>query len=128
MVRTGRCACGAVSYEARGELRDVVNCHCDRCRRVTGHFMAATASADTDLVVAGAVSLRWWEAAPGVRYGFCGTCGSTLFWRAEGADRTSVAAGTLDPPTGLTTTAAWYVADASDYHRLDHSLAERAHE
>ncbi len=128
MVRTGGCACGAVRYETRGPLRDVVNCHCERCRRVTGHFMAATASADGDLVVTGEGALQWWEAAAGVRYGFCRFCGSTLFWRADGADRTSIAAGTIDPPTALTTTSAWYVADASDYHRLDHTLEERAAE
>lgn len=128
MTRRGGCACGAVRYEALGPLRDVVDCHCDRCRRVTGHFLAATASADADLVVTTPATLRWWQAAPGVSYGFCGECGSTLFWRAEGSGRTSVAAGTLDPPTGLTTTTAWYVADASDYHRLDHALDEHPYE
>ena len=128
MARTGGCACGAVRYRARGSLRDVVNCHCQRCRRVTGHFMAATASADADLEVTRTGNLQWWEAAAGVRYGFCSTCGSTLFWRADGTDRTSIAAGTIDPPTALTTTSAWYVADASDYHRLDHALDERAAE
>lgn len=87
--------------------------------------MAATASDDDDLVVTADRTLRWWKAAPGVRYGFCRRCGSTLFWRSDGASATSIAAGTLDPPTGLTTTSAWYTADASDYHRLDHSLAER---
>ncbi len=128
MSRTGGCACGAVRYEATGPVRDVIDCHCDRCRRVTGHFMAATASRDRDLLVTGPGSLRWWEAAPGVRYGFCGTCGSTLFWRADGTGSTSIAAGTLDPPTGLTTTAAWYVSEASDYHRLDPGLEHRDRE
>ncbi|MBM6400755.1 GFA family protein [Phycicoccus sonneratiae] len=127
-MHAGGCACGAVRYEATGALRDVVDCHCDRCRRVTGHFLAATSTADDDLAVSGDEALRWWEAAPGVRYGFCATCGSTLFWRVDGSGRTSLAAGTLDPPTGLRTTSAWYVADASDYHRLDDTLEQRDHE
>lgn len=41
--RLGRCDCGAVLYEMTGPLRDVFNCHCFRCRRFTGHHMAATA-------------------------------------------------------------------------------------
>ena len=70
-------------------------------------------------------TLRWYEPAPGVGYGFCGACGSTLFWRADDDPRLiSIAAGTLDAPTGLTTTTAWWTGAASDYHRLDRSLAE----
>ena len=62
-------------------------------------------------------------------YGFCGTCGSTLFWRAEELpDWISIAAGTLDPPTGLTTESAWWTREASDYHRLDPALAHHDRE
>jgi hypothetical protein len=30
--------CGAVDFTVEGELRDVVNCHCHRCRRWSGHY------------------------------------------------------------------------------------------
>jgi len=40
----GRCLCGAVRYELRGPLRPVVACHCNMCRRTSGHFAAATAA------------------------------------------------------------------------------------
>ena len=43
-VATGRCQCGAVSYKVSGPLRPVVACHCDMCRRISGHFVAATAA------------------------------------------------------------------------------------
>jgi hypothetical protein len=42
---SGRCECGGVSYTVVGPLRSVWNCHCHRCRRFTGHHMAATAAA-----------------------------------------------------------------------------------
>ena len=42
-VQRGGCLCGAVRYEAQGPLRPVVACHCDMCRRTSGHFAAATA-------------------------------------------------------------------------------------
>jgi len=35
-------------------------------------------------------------------------------------------AGTLDPPTGLSTELVIYAADASDYHRLDADIETRA--
>ena len=111
----GRCLCGAVSYVVTGDLRDVVNCHCERCRRFTGHHMAATSAAVADLGLTGEEELRWF-AVPGAEYGSCRTCGSSLFWRSEARpDRWSICAGTLEPPTGLTTVEAWWVSHASDY-------------
>jgi len=120
----GRCLCGAVTYTVDGPLRDVTNCHCERCRRHTGNFMAATAADMTDVVISGE-ALRWHDATDTVQYGFCGECGSTMFWRA--ADRPesiSIAAGTLEPPTGLTTTSVLFTAIASDYHRLDDTIRQ----
>ncbi len=31
---SGSCLCGAVEYEVRGALRDVIVCHCGECRRM----------------------------------------------------------------------------------------------
>ncbi len=109
-----------------GPLRDVIDCHCDRCRRVTGHYMAATAARVVDVVVADPGSaLTWWAATDEVAYGFCGRCGSTLFWRADDRpDVWSIAAGSVDKPSGLATTTAIFVDDAGDYFRRDETLEE----
>ena len=80
---TGRCDCGGVSYEITGALRDVYNCHCERCRRITGHHMAATAVAPEQITMRADATLRWYDPVPSVHYGFCGTCGSTLFWKVR---------------------------------------------
>ena len=84
-----------------------------------------TAVAISDLELVAADSLSWYEPAPGVFYGFCRRCGSSLFFRTDVTpDRISVAAGSLDPPTGLETTEAWWVSEASDYHRLPEDLVQ----
>ena len=44
------------------------------------------------------------------------------------AGTVSVAAGALDPPTGLNTVHALFTAEASDYHRLDPDLPGHPHE
>ena len=114
---TGRCLCGGIGFTVRGPLRDVFDCHCHRCRRWTGHHMAATAAAVADLALEGEEQLAWFAPDEHAAYGFCRTCGSSLFWRAADApERWSICAGTLDPPTGLRTVQAWWVQDASDYH------------
>ena len=88
--------------------------------------MAATSVSSDDIEVRG-TSLRWYDATETVQYGFCGVCGSTMFWRAADKPQTiAIAAGTLDPPTGLVTVAALFVDDASDYHELDPSLIHYA--
>lgn len=114
---SGRCACGSIRYTVDGPLRPVMNCHCHRCRRITGHFMAATSADLTDLVIELTETLQWYEASSGVFYGFCSTCGSSLFWRNDDEpERWSICAGTLDPPTGLETTLSIWTSEASDYH------------
>jgi hypothetical protein len=87
--------------------------------------MAATSSDVDDLVLESSDGLSWHHPVdhPEVSYGFCNVCGSTIFWRAsDDASRWSVAAGTIDPPTRLRTTVAWFVAEASDYHVLERDL------
>jgi hypothetical protein len=78
--------------------------------------MAATGAAVGDVVVDDPSGRLTWYAVPGAEYGFCRTCGSSLFWRADAwPDHLSICAGTLEPPTGLSTVEAWWVSRASDY-------------
>jgi hypothetical protein len=112
----GGCLCGAVRYRIDGPLRDVVVCHCSRCRRSHGHVAAYSDCATTDLAITDDASLRWYE-ADGRRRGFCSGCGASLFWQRDDEPETmSVAAGTLCPPTGLRTMAQIFTATPGDYY------------
>jgi hypothetical protein len=113
----GACLCGGVRYEVSGPLRDVVLCHCSRCRRSHGHVAAYTACAASDLNIIDPGWLRWYE-ADGRSRGFCGRCGASLFWRAADRPTISIAAGTLAEPTGLRTMAQIYTASPGDYYEL----------
>jgi hypothetical protein len=115
-VRTGGCLCGAVTYSVIGSLRDVWNCYCERCRRFTGHYLAATAADVADVTIEDPTLQLSWHPVPGAAYGFCRSCGSSLFWRADSSPSTiSICAGSVEPPTGLVTTEAWWSSQASDY-------------
>jgi len=126
MSHSGQCLCEEIQYTVDGPLRDIINCHCSRCRRSTGHYMAATSARRDDVAISGD-TLRWYEPVIGTEYGFCVNCGSTLFWRAARyPDHMSIAAGTLTPPTGLKTTTAIFRDYGSDYHHYDESLDNHA--
>jgi len=110
-----------VRYEVSGDLRPVVVCHCGRCRRTHGDAAGYTSCVEADLVLLAADTLRWY-AADARRRGFCSVCGGSVFWQADGADEISIAAGTLDQPTGLATVAHVFVDSAGDYEVLPEGL------
>jgi hypothetical protein len=118
---TGRCLCGAVTYEVYGLLRDILLCHCRECRRWTGYLGAFTSTPREQLVVAGEGSPRWIDSPHSDRHarrGSCVTCGSSLFWQPAESERVHIAVGTLDRPTGLRVAGHWYAHQAGDYDVL----------
>ena len=122
---TGSCLCSAVRYEVRGPLRDVVDCHCEMCRKFHGHVGAYTATAKNALHVTEARGLKWYQSSASARRGFCAECGSSLFWESSAKDYVSIAAGTLDGPTGLKTVLQIYVNDAGDYYDIPKDVPQR---
>jgi hypothetical protein len=62
------------------------------------------------------------ESSSRARRGFCVLCGSSLFWDAPDRETISIAAGTLDEPTGLRTTAQIYAESHGDYYEVDGSI------
>lgn len=124
---TGRCGCGNVEYTVTGPLRDIYHCHCERCRRFSGHHVATSAAPTADItIVDNERSLRWYSPHPDVAYGFCSMCGSSLFWRdfSKRSPETSIMAGTLDDTEGLIVAAAWWTHDASSYHQLQPGIPD----
>jgi hypothetical protein len=111
---TGGCLCGAVRYAVHGPLRDVLVCHCSVCRRTHGHDAAYAACAREDLALPDSDALRW-HVHDGARRAFCVRCGSRLFWERPERPTISIAAGTLDEPTGLRTIGHIYVESGGDY-------------
>lgn len=115
----GQCLCGAVRFELSPPLRDVIVCHCRQCARWTGYAVAATAVAPANITfLSGTADLKWYASSDHAERGFCGTCGSSLFWKPGDGSRLSVLAGALEPPTGLAIGAHIFVADKSDYYEI----------
>jgi hypothetical protein len=123
-MRRGGCLCGALRYEVRGPLQPVVACHCGQCRRMSGHYAAATAAARADLEIEEEAALAWYESSPGIRRGFCATCGSSLFWDDASRDNVAIFAGSLDRPSGLGLIEHIFVEDKGDYYEIADDLPQ----
>jgi hypothetical protein len=119
---TGGCLCGAVKYQIRGGLRGIVNCHCSKCRRFHGHFGAYTSVDFDDIEIIHDGDLKWFRSTtdetPNVYRGFCTECGSSLFWHPKDQKTISVAAGSLDEPTGLKTIGHVWTSQMGDYYEI----------
>lgn len=112
----GRCMCGAVRFEVRGPFRDIIACHCRECRRMSGHYAAATAARPENLTLLEDAELRWYRASDAAARGFCARCGSSLFWKPDSGDRVSVYVGSLDHTHGLRLAAHIFVAEKGEYY------------
>jgi len=112
----GHCNCGAITFRLTADPEGASACHCSQCRRQSGHIWASAFVPATAIEITGEPC--WYEASPIARRGFCGTCGSFLFWTAHDEDTVSFALGALDAPTGLALEKHIFVADKGDYYDI----------
>jgi hypothetical protein len=122
-TRQGSCLCGAVSFTVTGALRPVIACHCRQCRKTSGHHVAATSAPRDAVEIRGAV--HWYGSSDRARRGFCGTCGSNLFWDGPGANL-SIFAGCIDGDLGVELAGHIFCADKGSYYRLEDGLPKAA--
>lgn len=120
----GSCECGRVSLTATKPLRGGLNCHCDQCRKASGHFWAGVSLAEDGCEVSG--KLVWYQSTDVVKKAFCGDCGSTVFWWLDGRPAPMVSAGILDAPTGVVIEKHIFVSEKGDYYQIDDDLPQAA--
>ena len=108
-THTGRCQCGAVRFEARGDPLMVYACHCTICQKQSGSAFALNVLFDCATVALGGAAaahfLRPGHEGRQWRNYFCPSCGTRLYshWFTAAGDAPFVAvkAGTLDDTSWL---------------------------
>ncbi len=120
---TGRCLCGAVTFSAEDVEPHIHACHCGMCRRWSGGPGMAVSVGSISFT--GADELRTYDSSEWAERGFCGVCGSNLFYRLKEQDRYVVWNGALDDPTDFELTGEIYIDEkpssydfAGDHPRL----------
>ncbi|QMU58911.1 MAG: GFA family protein [Boseongicola sp.] len=112
----GQCLCGSVQYETSGEVRSVSACHCEQCRRQSGHVWSSAQTSMQDIVIEGDV--RWFEASSKAKRGFCAICGSFLFWKAQEEDFMSFSLGSVSGATGSRLEKHIFTGEKGDYYEI----------
>lgn len=124
----GRCLCGHVQFEIHGDLRDIVNCHCSKCRKFHGNYGAYTSVKVENLTITEQKGLKWYESptdeTDNVRRGFCSECGSSLFWHPKDRPTISIAAGSLDSPTNLKTIGHIWCSQLPGFYQIKDDLPQ----
>lgn len=123
---SGSCLCGAVRLKVQGRLPQPNACHCTQCRKQTGHFLVSVGIPREALTVEGMEAVRWFQSSKKVRRGFCGNCGSALFWDPVHHDWIAVAMGAFDAPTGTTMSMHIFVSEKGDYYDITDRLPQNA--
>lgn len=116
----GGCLCGAVRYTTRADPFDVGWCCCRTCQRSVGAASIPWASYTADqLELAGPA--RWYPSSRHAERGFCGRCGTSLFWRSSDGRHVDLALASLDDPAALAPQNVIFTADNQPWAPLaDH--------
>jgi hypothetical protein len=113
---TGKCQCGAISYEATGEPAYSAICHCGDCRASSGAPMTGWALFPQDAVTITGTPASYQSSENATRQ-FCATCGTGLFYLNPvifpGA--IDIQTATLDDPEALPPQAHVQMAEAAPW-------------
>ena len=96
MSASGKCLCGAVTFVAEEVDAHVHACHCSMCRNWTGGPMLAASVGS--VTFSGEETLKRYASSAWAERGFCGNCGTSLFYFLKEPPMYIMASGCFDDP------------------------------
>jgi len=123
----GRCLCGDVRYEIRGEIKKIVCCHCSECRKAQGSAFATNGVVDEANFnfLSGEHLLTRYEPSPGYAKLFCSRCGSPMISKSEqkpGVVRVRI--GTIESDITERPVAHIFVGSKANWEEIGESLPQ----
>lgn len=120
----GACLCGSVTFEADAPSLFCCHCHCAWCRAAHGAaFVTWVGVADAQFRITGDATLTWYQSTEQSRRGFCGRCGSTLFFASTLAPgEMHITRASIDGPIDLMPEAHVFVEHAVPWLPIDDDL------
>ena len=79
---SGHCLCGEVKFSTEAEHLWCAHCHCTMCQLGHGAAFVTWAGYPDNAVTLTDSRLVWYQSSKEGERGFCGQCGTTLFFRS----------------------------------------------
>ncbi len=115
----GQCLCGGVAFKATGDILRVSACYCSMCLTQNGGGAFHGAEFRGDLIITQGKGLKWYRASDKAQRGFCGGCGSSLFWISNSDEAYfDVSLGALNDTSDLQLNAHIFVESCPSYKTL----------
>ncbi|MEB3753561.1 GFA family protein [Acinetobacter sp. MD2(2019)] len=128
-IYQGSCLCEGIRYEIHGELGDIIQCHCQRCRKASGSAYATNAviaAADFKLIQ-GQFLLKKYQSTPITQRFFCMECGSPIYsLKQDMPEIYRLRIGTLDTPITQKPTMHIFTAHKAEWDDIDDALPQYA--
>ena len=102
---SGGCQCGAVRFHVEGALGDASICHCRMCQKASGNFYLPAGFCARRETVLDRGAPKKFQSSNFAFRGFCGDCGTPLFYEAPDGIALSIAA--FDKPEEIAPTIQW---------------------
>lgn len=112
---SGHCLCGAVTVEATPTRPHVEACHCDMCRRWGGIAFLGIQCGDT-VSFEGEDQIVRYASSEWAERGFCGKCGTNLFYHFKPAGFYSLTAGLFDDLGSMTMSEEIFIDEKPGYY------------
>lgn len=120
----GSCLCGTFRFVIRGPVHFLKNCHCSRCRKMSGSSFATYARTETKHlhITSGAEHVTVYERTPGNTIAFCQHCGSHVPHPPPGSALVEFGAGLLEDDPGVGVAYHIFVGSRAPWTQLNDEL------
>ena len=114
-VYQGSCLCQGIRYEIKGDIGDIIQCHCQRCRKSNGTAFATNAP----------INSADFKITQGVYRWFCSECGSPLISSRDAQPELyRLRIGTLDTPLDQKPTMHIFAASKAEWECIHDDLPQ----
>jgi hypothetical protein len=112
----GKCLCGAITLRTPDKTH-IDACHCDMCRR-WGGGPALGLTCGSDVTIEGKEKLKVYQSSAWADRGWCGDCGTHLFYRLLGSQEYFVPAGLFQDDSQFEFTEQIYIDRKPHYYEF----------